>query len=65
MLVSFDHSRADLTIVCKGMEFGLYPFDKHVCYLKLTSCECSRLTALYMAMHVKKQNNVTRDENET
>ena len=31
--------RADLTIVCKGMEFGMYPFDKHICYLKLTSCK--------------------------
>ncbi len=31
--------RADLTVVCKGMEFALYPFDKHVCHLKLTSCK--------------------------
>jgi len=28
-------------VVCKGMEFGLYPFDKHFCYLKLTSCKCA------------------------
>ncbi|TRY80782.1 hypothetical protein TCAL_13054 [Tigriopus californicus] len=29
--------RSDLTVVCKGMEFALYPFDSHVCHLKLTS----------------------------
>lgn len=32
--------RADLTIVCKGMKFGMYPFDEHVCFLKVTSCKC-------------------------
>ena len=31
--------RSDVTIVCRGMNFALYPFDRHVCYLKLTSCE--------------------------
>jgi len=29
--------RSDVTIVCRGMNFALYPFDRHVCYLKLTS----------------------------
>jgi len=29
--------RSDITIVCKAMEFGLYPLDNHKCYLKLTS----------------------------
>ena len=31
--------RSDVTIVCRGMNFALYPFDRHVCYLKLTSCK--------------------------
>ncbi len=40
--------RADLTVVCKGMEFGMYPFDKHVCYLKLTSCEYNYKNNLWL-----------------
>ena len=31
--------RSDITVVCKAMEFGLYPLDNHKCYLILTSCE--------------------------
>lgn len=34
--------RSDLTVVCKGMNFALYPFDSHTCYLKLTSCKYKR-----------------------
>eukprot|EP00090_Calanus_glacialis_P009961 TRINITY_DN18345_c0_g1_i1.p1 TRINITY_DN18345_c0_g1~~TRINITY_DN18345_c0_g1_i1.p1 ORF type:complete len:466 (-),score=107.54 TRINITY_DN18345_c0_g1_i1:448-1845(-) len=29
--------RSDITIVCKAMEFGQFPLDKHKCYLMLTS----------------------------
>jgi len=29
--------RSDITIVCKAMEFALYPLDNHKCYLILTS----------------------------
>ena len=32
-------SRSDITIVCKAMEFALYPLDNHKCYLILTSCK--------------------------
>ena len=31
--------RSDITIVCKAMEFALYPLDNHKCYLILTSCK--------------------------
>ena len=31
--------RSDITIVCKAMEFALYPLDNHKCYLMLTSCK--------------------------
>ena len=35
--------RSDVTIVCRGMNFALYPFDRHVCYLKLTSCKLNKI----------------------
>ena len=31
--------RADITIVCKAMEFGQFPLDSHSCYFLLTSCQ--------------------------
>ena len=35
--------RSDITVVCKAMEFGLYPLDNHKCYLILTSCKYGQL----------------------
>jgi len=29
--------RSDITVVCKAMEFGQFPLDKHKCYFMLTS----------------------------
>lgn len=29
--------RSDITVVCKAMEFGQFPLDKHKCYFILTS----------------------------
>ena len=31
--------RSDITVVCKAMEFGQFPLDKHKCYFILTSCK--------------------------
>ena len=33
--------RSDITVVCKAMEFGQFPLDKHKCYFILTSCKLS------------------------
>ena len=34
--------RSDITVVCKAMEFGQFPLDKHKCYFMLTSCKFSK-----------------------
>ena len=30
-------------MVCKAMEFGQFPLDKHKCYFMLTSCKFSKI----------------------
>ena len=48
-----DHSlyykiRSEVTIMCGGMEFSLYPLDHHVCSFMLSSCEYDNI-ALYLS----------------
>ena len=32
-------TRSEVTLMCGGMEFSLYPLDHHVCNFMLSSCE--------------------------
>ena len=45
--------RSDITVVCKAMEFGQFPLDKHKCYFILTSCKLSLVYHLsgHLAFH--------------
>ena len=51
--------RSDITVVCKAMEFGLYPLDNHKCYLILTSCKCGQLLKYcQMIQYFQTSNNI-------
>ena len=48
-----DHSlyyktRSEVTLMCGGMEFSLYPLDHHVCNFMLSSCEYEHIV-LYLS----------------